>query len=207
MKGSRKLEPPLELVNWLAQANEDWQPAYPFDSPAVRDAVRNALYQDQRGVCVYCGRKLSLSRPGKTYHIEHFRPQTTYPTRAVAYENLFLSCGQEDGNGGRAPTCGSVKGDWFDELANIYPAYSECTARFRFTLNGEAVPATDGDMAATEMIEHLKLNHPELRKDREDVLRLMDEGTLSPLDYWNADDQIAESYAHVAFQHLGQTIP
>ena len=148
-----------------------------------------------------------LSQPGKTYHIEHFRPQHAYREMAVAYENLFLSCGTEDGEGQPAPTCGNFKGNWFDEAAHIYPAYSECTSHFRFMLNGEVVAAEEGDLAAANMIAHLNLNLPELRKGRKDILLMVDEGTLTKDDFWDANSETAESYAHVVFQHSNQIIP
>lgn len=207
MKGSRKLEPPVELHDWLNKENEDWKPEYPFDDPQVKEAVRAQLYREQRGLCVYCGRKLNMSAPGKTFHLEHFRPQTMYPERAVAHENLFLSCGQHDPEGKPSPTCGNRKGDWFDELNHIYPSYDGCTQRFRFMLDGSVVAATDGDASATEMIKRLNLDHLELVKDRADILSLIDAEKLDLSDFWDEGTGTGESFAHMVFQHRSQIIP
>ncbi|WP_168879725.1 retron system putative HNH endonuclease [Rhizobium sp. P28RR-XV] len=207
MKGSRKGVAPIELTEWLALESDDWKPSYDFDRPAVKVAVRDSLFIDQRGLCVYCGRKLDRSLPGKTYHIEHFRPRSRYPERQVAYENLFLSCGNEDSGGKPAPTCGNVKGNWFDEDCHVYPDYSACTERFRFRLNGAIEPAEEGDKAAEAMIDKLALNHPELQKDRADILALLDIEELDISDFWRQTENTGESYAHVAFQHLGAILP
>ena len=207
MKGSRKSGGPLELTSWLETETEEWTPTYKGIPGEIKEALRRVMIEEQRGLCVYCGRRLSLDRPGKSYHIEHFRPQHDYPDQQVTYANLFLSCGQEDENGLPAPTCGSAKAGWFDEQRHIYPAYSICTARFRFFLNGGIVAAATGDEAAVEMIARLKLDHPELKKDREDVLFQIDAGEVDVDDFWEPSTGLASSYAHVAFQYEGREIP
>jgi uncharacterized protein (TIGR02646 family) len=207
MKGSRKGAIPPKLLAWLNKASPEWQPAYPFDSSEVRDEVRSTLLTEQRGLCVYCGRRLNLARPGETYHIEHFQPQRHYRELAVSYSNLFLSCGQKDESGNPSQTCGAKKADWFDENHSIYPAYAACTQRFRFMLDGSIEPATANDRSAENMIEYLRLDHPELTKDRSDIFMLLDGGALDASDFWSADEQIAESYAHAVFQHLNRNLP
>ena len=207
MKGSRKGHVPSELASWLETATAEWQPTYRGIPREIKDTVKGVMIEEQRGLCVYCGRRLSLDKPGKSYHIEHFRPQHDYPDEQLTYSNLFLSCGQEGENGLPAPTCGSAKGGWFNEQKHIYPAYSTCTERFRFLLNGSIVAAADGDCAAEEMITRLKLDHPELKKDREDVLFQIDAGEVDVDDYWEPSTGLAASYAHVAFQHEGRQIP
>lgn len=207
MKGSRKGAAPLAFSTWLAIANADWQPNYADLSGPVRKAVIDALLAEQRGLCVYCGRKLSLKQPGKTFHIEHFRPQALFPYHQVTYYNLFLSCGQKDKNGLPMPTCGNEKASWFDASLLIYPAYPSCTDRFRFFLTGAIEPADPSDDAAKETIRRLRLDHPELTKDREDTLRLIDEGEITHVDFWDQSTSTAESYAHVAFKRAGQTLP
>lgn len=207
MKGSRKDDAPVELSNWLNMETDEWKPEYTGMPREVKQSIQNSMYKDQRGLCVYCGRRLNLDKPGKSFHIEHFRPQHDYPEQDVCYENLFLSCGQEDPNGLPAPTCGTVKGGWFAEDKHVYPAYSDCTDRFRFLLTGDIVPAQDDDDAAKEMISRLKLDHPELKKERETVLFLIDGGEVTVNDYWDAATGTAEGYAHVAYQYQNGKIP
>lgn len=205
MKGSRKGSIPPTMQAWLDMANDDWRPAYPFDCADVTTEVRSNLLSEQRGLCVYCGRRLKIEIPGSTYHIEHFWPQSVFTQRAIDYTNLFLSCGLKDENGAPSPTCGNFKGNWFDEDNYVAPEYPACTLRFRFSLTGEVIPAQDGDQGASNMIERLHLNHPELKKDRESILGMIDLGQLDESDFFSQDG--AASLAHVAFQHLGLVLP
>jgi uncharacterized protein (TIGR02646 family) len=207
MKGSRKGILPPAFTAWLATTSDDWQPSYSELRGSVRNAVIDALFAEQRGLCVYCGRKLCLTKPGKTFHIEHFRPQSMFPYHQITYHNLFLSCGQEDVNGLPAPTCGNEKGSWFDPALNIYPSYPSCTKRFRFLLNGGIEPADPTDIAAAEAIRWLRLDHPELNKDRENTFLLIDQGVLTYLDYWDTVTGTAESYAHAVYQRESKILP
>lgn len=206
MRGSHDKDFPVEYLDWIGLANENWNPSYPFDSRMVRDAVINSLFHAQRGLCVYCGRLLDLTHPGKTFHIEHFRPQSRYKADAVKLDNLFLSCGQDDKTGARSQTCGTKKDEWFNDLCHIAPIYPDCVSHFHFTLNGEVVAAT-GSTAADLMIGELNLNHKELVKDREQLLYLIDDGALDSGDFYSPITGLAASYAHVAFKHLGDIIP
>lgn len=207
MRGSHAKARPQAFEEWLALENADWSPSYEALSGDVKQAAVDALGQAQRGLCVYCGRRLDMRQPGKSFHVEHFRPQSRYPERSVDFANLFLSCGQETREGNVSETCGTAKGDDFDENRHIEPDYPACTERFRFLLSGEIAPQTDGDKAAEAMIALLNLNHRELKKDREDLLDRIDGGSLDLQDFIDAAGGCAESHAHMACRHLGAVIP
>jgi len=210
LKGARKVEPPRELVEWMELDSDDWTPTYPFNERHVRDAVISALYIEQRGLCVYCGRLLDTSVPGKSYHIEHFRPRNGPNGRAdlaVNHTNLFLSCGQLDETGRRSQTCGTRKDDWFDEESHVEPAYPMCTKRFSFLRSGHIKPREVGDVSAIQMIDLLGLDHPELIADRAATLALLDSDELSVEDFWDGENYRAESFGHVAFEHVGRVLP
>lgn len=206
MRGCHAKAMPGSLKDWLALKNADWSPSYPFPGD-VRQAVVEALHEAQRGLCVYCGRRLDMRRPGKSHHIEHFRPRARHPELSTDFANLFLSCGQETYEGNPAETCGTAKRDGFDENRHIEPDYPACIDRFRFLLSGEIVPQTSGDKAAEAMISLLNLNHRELKKDREDLLDRIDGGSLDISDFIDSAGGPAQHYAHVACRHLGATIP
>ena len=208
MRGSHAKTTPPTLEEWLGLESDDWQPSYPFPD-GIRQPVVGALLTAQRGLCVYCGRKLGLARPGRSFHIEHFRPRSEYPYLATDLANLFLSCGQETDSGERAQTCGTAKNDWFDEDNSIEPAYPECTNRFRFLLSGSMVPDAQED-AADAMITQLNLNHPELVRDRKEILFHLDDFGQERIDLGDVVDVesgMAESYAHMVCRVLGVVIP
>ena len=209
MRGSHAKSEPQTLTDWLAQENADWQPQYPFPGD-VRRPVVDALAEAQRELCVYCGRKLDLSAPGKSYHIEHFRPISTCPDHEVSLANIFLSCGQETEPGNRSETCGTAKANWFDESLHVEPDYPECTDRFRFSLTGHVTVASNDDGAARTMIEKLNLNHPELTREREEIQFAIDgpeEVALGYADFIDPVHGTVQSYAHMACQRFGTLIP
>ena len=209
MRGSHAKSEPQALPDWLALENADWRPEYPFPSD-IRTPVIDALADAQRGLCVYCGRKMDLSAPGKSYHIEHFRPRSVYPRLETSLANLFLSCGQESDEGNRSETCGTAKEDWFDESLHVESDYPACTDRFRFFLTGEIMAASDIDNAAQTMIDRLNLNHPELKREREEIQYAIDGPEGEELDYADFIDPVhgtVQSYAHMACQRLGMLIP
>lgn len=209
MRGCHEKAEPQALTKWLAQKSSDWQPTYPFPND-VRQPVVDALGEAQRGLCVYCGRKLDLSAPGKSYHIEHFRPRHPYHELETSFTNLFLSCGQQTEQGNRSETCGTAKNNWFDETLHVEPDYPACSERFRFSLTGKIAPSSDTDIAARTMIDKLNLNHPELKRERGEIQDAMDgpEGeALGYADFIDPVDGTAESYAHMVCQRLGMPIP
>ena len=205
MRGSHEKRTPPKFTAWLDLASPDWEPSYPLPGD-IRRAVIDALIDAQRGLCLYCGRRLHPGQPGR-FHIEHFRPQSTYPDLAVNLANLFLSCGPEAETGKALETCGHAKGDWFDETRCIEPDYPDCTHRFRFLLTGEVAPDSEEDAVAETMINILNLNHRELRKDREDILDRIDGESLDLSDFVDPVSGMAQSYAHVVCKRLGTVIP
>ena len=129
---------------------------------------------------------------------------------ATEFANLFLSCGQETDTGDRARTCGTAKNNWFDEKNVIEPAYPECTNRFRFLLSGTIAPDAQGDVKADAMIGALHLNHPELVRDRKEILFHLDDPGGEGIDlgdFVDTESGMAESYAHMVCRVLGEVIP
>ncbi len=206
MRGSHAKTAPKALTDWLALESPNWQPSYPFPND-IRQPVVTVLLTAQRGLCVYCGRRLNVENPGRFYHIEHFRPRSTYRHLAVDLHNIVLSCGPEDDERIPTETCGNAKEDWFDEGNHIEPVYPDCTNRFRFLLTGEITVALEPDEAARTMICVLNLNHRELKKDRKDILDRIDGESLDLSDFIDSDDGTVQSYAHVVCQHLGSALP
>jgi len=57
------------------------------------------------------------------------------------------------------------------------------------------------------MIDLLGLDHPELIADRAATLALLDSDELSVEDFWDGENYRAESFGHVAFEHVGRVLP
>ena len=166
MRGSAKGVEPAALRDWkAAQRATGLEPVYGDLQQPQRGAVVSALFAEQTGQCVYCGRAISPSLRDR--HVEHFRPRSKYPDLQLDHANLFLSCGP-DGEDGPRQTCGRHKDDWFDEDCHVPPAPESCAERFRFRSSGRIVG--DGTPEAHRMIGVLNLNHPELMAERQDLI-------------------------------------
>ena len=206
MRGSHEKFSPPEFDEWRALECDDWKPNYDLLPGGVKQSICEALYNAQRSLCVYCGRKLKPDEYEQT-HIEHFRPRSTYPDCDTDLGNLFLSCGPKDEKNRISETCGKAKDNWFDENNAVEPDYPLCTRRFRFLLSGKVVPASENDDAARTMIQKLNLNHSEYKKDREDILYTVHSENLGLADFLDSQNGRAESYAHVVGEHLCEVIP
>ncbi len=209
MRGSAKGEEPEVLRAWKAgQRGACLEPRYGDLSRDAREATRRALFFEQTGQCVYCGRGIDLKLRNR-HHIEHFRPRGRYPQCELTYGNLFLSCGPQQAHGGDQPTCGNEKDDWFDENCHIEPAPEEaCQGHFAFASGGWI--QGDGSPEAEKMVVVLNLNHRELIAERSDLIELLDgelnEG-VSPCELIAAFLDVSSigaraSFANVAIQYL-----
>jgi len=174
----------------------------------LKRATREALFIEQTGLCVYCGRGIKLEEHG-WHHIEHFRPRASYPDLELAHDNLFPSCGPRQPPRGSQPTCGNMKSDWFDEACHVEPMpEKDCQCRFVFASSGRI--KGDGSLQADRMIRVLNLNHEELVADRSALIEDLD-GELgkgvSLHELIKAFDDVSEtgarvSFANVALQYL-----
>ena len=209
MRGSAKGEETEALRAWKAgQLAAGIEPRYGDLRGVPKEATRQALFIEQTGQCVYCGRGIKLEEPNR-HHIEHFRPQRSYRNREVTYGNLFLSCGLQQRQRSAQPTCGNKKNGWFDEDCHIEPTPEEtCQRRFLFGSDGRI--RGDGSPEADQMINVLNLNYSELIVERLALIEELDgelnEG-VSPCELTKTySDVSAEgtrvSFANVAIHYL-----
>ena len=209
MRGSAKGEEPEVLLAWKAgQRAACLEPRYGDLSRDAREATKQALFVEQTGQCVYCGREIDLELRNRQ-HIEHFRPRARYPHYELTYRNLFLSCGPDQTHGGVQPTCGNKKEAWFDEDCHVEPTPEEaCQRRFAFTSGGRI--QGDGSLEAEKMIVVLNLNHRELVAEGSALIEHLDgelnEG-VSHCELIAAFLQVSSigaraSFANVALQYL-----
>jgi uncharacterized protein (TIGR02646 family) len=211
MKHVVKGPSPEGFEAWKASGNSSWQPTYAVLQNPEKKLLHETLLKEQRWVCCYCGRGISL----QDSHIEHFRPQESHPALALDFRNLFASCIRER-NPGAPLHCGHAKGNTFDEANHIDPLDPACEQRFLYALDGAILPADDADAAARYMRDILKLDLPFLRNRRLDVLeRVFDVEFLETASdaelqaliraFRSADEQgQLESFGHVVARYAEQ---
>lgn len=201
MKHVAKGESPESFERWKANANANWQPSYgDLQNPEKRD-LHDALLKEQGWVCCYCGRRftredqgvpgdgLVIERTGS--HIEHFRPQESYPEQALCYENLFVSCIRAV-NPGTPLHCGHAKGNAFDEAWVISPTDPLCEQHFGYALDGQIIPK---GKKAEYMCGLLRLNVAFLMNRRAAVLEGVFDANFLAMATEDELDQLRKGFA------------
>jgi len=157
MKHIIKQREPQVFTDWKSMDSEDWQPTYKNLSGEPKEAVKNALMDEQGYICCYCERRLT----DEDSHIEHFRPQSDPAADALDYGNMLCSC-MNNLQKGEPRRCGNLKENWFDERLLISPLDPSCEESFAYTGDGHVKPADSGDEAAAMTIKKLGLDIPKL---------------------------------------------
>lgn len=145
--------------------------------------MHNSLLEEQGSFCCYCGRSIDAA----SSHIEHFRPQESFPEFALDYYNLHASCIRET-KPDSPLHCGHMKSNWFDEAEHISPMEEDCEQRFRYLLTGKIQASDSNDSAATRMIEVLALDIEYLDNRRQDALiRVFDTSFIEAASHENLE--------------------
>lgn len=116
------------------------------DGANARIQLKEYNVSQQRGLCAYCCRSIDAENS----HNEHIKPKGVgrYANLSMEYSNIVASCNTDN-------TCGSIKGDKFDEEQFVSPLDPDCESEFDFFPNGEIV----SDSAAGQYtIQLLNLN-------------------------------------------------
>lgn len=153
------------------------KPKFPFRwrDQACYKRIRDSLLEVTGRRCAYCDGSLGLT---SRETVDHFRPKSSYPQFAYAWENLFPCC----------DLCQSKKGERFEEglLKTDEPEYE--FSRY-FILNfdtGEIEPAPDAtpeDQARAETTcKMLGLNSAERNQARLRALRNFERDPSASLD-------------------------
>jgi len=166
---------PDEFTQWKKAKpkkyqSKDWKKLNPLPKKALHDA----LLREQGYICCYCERGITKDNS----HIEHFVPkkgQNADPNLTFEYQNLLCSC---DGNARHSENkglthCGIRKDDWFDAALMVSPLDKDCAGYFRYMMTGKILPTDipEKQTAALETINRCNLNHPMLKKMRQEALR------------------------------------
>lgn len=175
MKYIQKGQEPEELIQWKTtkpkkyQSN-DWKKL----NPLPKKALHKALLKEQGDICCYCEQRIDKENS----HIEHFIPKKGQHAKSnltFEYTNLLCSCnGNAENTENQGLThCGNRKDDWFDVSLMVSPLKKDCADFFRYTSAGQIRPTEqlEKQQAAEETINRCHLNHPILKKMRQEVLR------------------------------------
>ena len=179
MKYIVKGDEPEELATFKVSDDPNWLPEYAALPGDKKQAIHSALLKEQGQLCCYCMRRIDQD----SSHIEHWQPQSASRDLAIEYTNMLASCQRELER--REPhRCGILKDNWYDPGQMVSPLEQDCEERFRFTGNGNILPAVDNDSAADETIKRLGLDLPiTVTSRREAIGAIIDAlDDLSPSD-------------------------
>ena len=167
MRAITKGSEPPSLTEHRAAAHSD------FDNYQAKDDLRQALVDEQRGLCCYC---MGRIRPEPaSMKIEHWRCQAHYPDEQLNYRNLLGACRGREGQPIGQQHCDTRKGDrnlrW-----NPADPLQRIETRVRYEPDGSIRATGDVDFDA-QIKDVLNLNLPVLRNHRKSVLNAV-------LDWW-----------------------
>lgn len=173
MKYIQKGQEPEEFTQWKKAKpkkyqSKDWKKL----NPSPKKVLHEALLREQGCICCYCERSISKNNS----HIEHLVPKkglNADPSLTFEYQNLLCSC---DGNASEnegLTHCGIRKDDWFDAALMVSPLDKDCADCFCYTTTGKILPTdvAEKQKMAEETINRCNLNHPILKKMRQEAFR------------------------------------
>jgi len=146
-----------------------------YDNYGDKDALREALVTEQRGLCCYC---MGRIRNGPTtMKIEHWRCQASHPGEQLIYRNLLGGCLGGEGQPPHLQHCDTKKGDSDLQWNPAEPAH-QIEKRIRYEPDGSI--HSDDTVFNDQLSEVLNLNLPILKNNRKAIL----DGVL---DWWKSE--------------------
>jgi uncharacterized protein (TIGR02646 family) len=120
---------------------------------ATYPPVKEALLQEQNGLCCYCESAIS----NQDSHIEHYEPRDRNPGRIFDYTNMACSC---NGGADKDRHCGHKKGRGYDNALFINPSVEASGHLFSYDAEGGIGPAYEAPANQAERVEYMirKLN-------------------------------------------------
>jgi uncharacterized protein (TIGR02646 family) len=137
-----------------------------YDNYQHKDALRQCLVSEQRGICCYCMR--SIHPTEGLMKIEHWHSKSRYPQEQLLYSNLLGSCMGGDGQRESVRHCDTAKGT---KDLSLNPAMRDhhVEEQIRYlpdgTISSSDVPFRD------ELTSVLNLNAANLKNGRLAALR------------------------------------
>lgn len=135
-----------------------------LDATTKRE-LQEQLVDEQGGLCCYC---MARIRPD-TCRIEHFLPQSAFPTETLTYTNLLAACHGNEGAGPASHHCDVRKGSRSIQFDPRHP--STHADSIRYGANG-AIVVSD-EVHQHELDTVLGLNLPRLQSNRKDAVEVV----------------------------------
>lgn len=138
--------------------------------------LKHQMYDEQGGICCYCGLRIFKDAEGRKQTVEHLIPKSTHRKLVGEYKNLLLVCSltEDDANlMGVAKSNPSLRHcDDSKENAPLHytPLMPECESVFLYDVVGGVQATTD---EATADIDTLRLDCDLLRERRKAALGIM----------------------------------
>lgn len=155
MRAITKASEPASLAQHRCNAHAD------YDNYADKDALRQSLVAEQRGLCCYC---LSRIRPATGgMKIEHWHCQDNYPAEQLDYANLLGACLGNSGQPLKHQHCDTLKGN---KNLSRNPAFPEHPVERFIHFEGDGTITSDAPAFNTELNAVLNLNASFLKNNR-----------------------------------------
>ena len=136
-----------ELETWKRRNPQ--KKRYEDLDPPIRQAIRNALREEQYGLCAFCCNRLKASE-GRNAHL---KSRSQYPSKALSWDNLVVSCERRD-------SCDIEQGKKSLPLTPLMP---NCETDIVYYISGE-IEGKNKD--AQDTIDILGLNNRKLVNSR-----------------------------------------
>lgn len=138
--------------------------------------LKHQMYEEQGGICCYCGLRIFKDSEGRKQSVEHLIPKGTHRELVGEYKNLLLACSVTDddanlmGVAKNSPALRHCDDSKADTSLHYTPLMSECETVFLYDAVG-GVQATNGEALAD--IDTLRLDCDLLKGRRKAALSIL----------------------------------
>lgn len=138
--------------------------------------LKHQMYDEQGGICCYCGLRIFEDSEGRKQSVEHVVPKSAHRELVGEYKNLLLTCSITDddanlmGVATNNPTLRHCDDSKEDKPLHYTPLMPECETLFQYDVVG-GVQATDAK--AQSDIETLRLDCDLLKERRKAALSIL----------------------------------
>lgn len=157
MRPIEKGAPPRVLAAYQARKEAVWEELTQED----KQAIRQALVQEQRGLCAYC--MMRIAGEAESTKIEHIRPRR-YREGLFDWSNLVACCDGREGRPSAHQTCDTKKGDAELGALNVL-----APQKIRYAFGSARVGSELGEVDR-DLNDALNLNDAQLVVNRKQAL-------------------------------------